>query len=485
VARTGYTGEDGFELYCANDQSIRLWKALLAVAFGTMLTTLDASVINIAFPQLTRVFHTDLTTVMWVTLVYIIVSSGSMLAFGKLSDSIGRKKIYATGLTIFTIGMALCSIARDVPQIIFFRTIQAIGAAMSIGCSTAIVAEAFPLGETGRGLGMLGMAVSTGFIIGPVAGGFLLDWLGWRAIFYMRIPLGILAFALAFFLLKKDTIQRKKLNLDIPGTVASFAGVLCLLLGMGQIKEHGFTSGVVIVLLGMAVLILCFFLVWESRTGEPIVNLGLFRNRQFFCAMAGLFVFFLAAPLYAVIMPFYLMDAIELTASKAGIVLAVIPVATMIASPFSGFISDRIGPRWPSVAGAGMIAAAFLSMTRFGLHTGLPEIIFVLALLGFGVGVFQPPNSSTIMSAVEPVRLGSVSALMGTSRQVSISIGMAMAGSVFSLRLGIHHDILRSKGIDAARLLGSSTAPAFREVTLIVFCLSVVVVILSVLSKNK
>ncbi len=461
------------------------WKALLTVAFGTMLATLDASVINIAFPQLTRVFHIDLTAVMWVTLVYIIVSSGSMLAFGKLSDTIGRKRIYVTGLVIFTIGMALCSIARNVPQIIVFRIIQAIGAAMSIGCSTAIVTDAFPPKEMGRGLGMLGIAVSIGFIIGPVAGGFLLDWLGWRAIFYMRIPLGILAFVLAFFLLKKDTVRQEKLKLDIPGTITSFAGVLCLLIGMGQVKAHGFASGLVIILLSAAALILCLFLILESRAREPIVNLGLFRNRAFSCAMGGLFVFFLTAPLYAVIMPFFLMDAIDLTASKAGLILAVIPVATLIASPLSGYVTDRIGPRWPSTAGAAIIAISFLVMFRFGLHTGMPEIIFVLALLGFGIGVFQPPNNSAIMGAVEPARLGSVSALMGTSRQVSISVGMAMTGLVFSVRQDIYHDVLRSKGIEAFQLLRHSTAFAFRDAVLIVFCLSVAVLILSLLSGKR
>lgn len=460
------------------------WKALLTAALGTMLATLDASVINIAFPQLTRVFRTDLTTVMWVSVAYILVSSGTMLAFGKLSDSIGRKRIFTAGLGIFTIGMAACSIARNVPEIVVFRIIQAVGAAMSVGCSTAIVTEAFPPKEMGKGLGMLGVAVSLGFIVGPVAGGFLLDWLGWRAIFYMRIPLGVLAFALAFFLLKKDTARQGKLELDIPGAVTSFAGLLCLLLGMGQIKAHGFASPLVIILLGAGLLILCLFLVIESRAREPIVSLGLFRNRTFFCSMAGLFAFFLTAPLYAVIMPFFLMDALGFSASKAGVILAVIPVATMIASPLSGYCSDRFGPRWPSVAGAATIAASFLLMFWFDLHTGIPAIVFVFALLGLGVGVFQPPNNSSIMGSVEPARLGSVSALMGTSRQVSISIGVAMTSSMFSVRQGIHNDVWRSKGIEAAQLLKHSIPPAFRDVLVIVFSLSIAVLILS-LSKKK
>lgn len=461
------------------------WKALLTVAFGTMLATLDASVINIAFPQLTRVFHTDLTTVMWVSVAYILVSSGTMLAFGKLSDSIGRKRIYTAGLGIFTIGMAACGIARDVPQIVVFRIIQAIGAAMSVGCSTAIVTEAFPPKEMGKGLGMLGVAVSVGFIVGPVAGGFLLDWLGWRAIFYMRIPLGVLAFALAFFLLKKDTAGREKLTLDMPGAITSFAGLFCLLLGMGQVKAHGLLSPLVIILLSAAFVILCLFLIIEGRAREPIVRLGLFRNRTFFCSMAGLFVFFLTAPLYAVIMPFFLMDALEFSASKAGVILAVIPVATMIASPLSGHCSDRYGPRWPSIAGAGTIAVSFLFMFWFNLHTGIPAIVFVFAFLGLGIGIFQPPNNSTIMASVEPARLGSVSALIGTSRQVSISIGVAMTSSVFSVRQGIHNDILRSKGIEAGQLLKYSIPPAFRDVVVIVFFLSVAVLILSLSQKTS
>ncbi len=450
-----------------------------------MLATLDASVINIAFPQLTRVFRTDLATVMWVTVAYILVSSGMMLAFGKLSDSIGRKRIYTAGIAIFTIGMAACSISKNVPQIVIFRIIQAVGAAMSVGCSTAIVTEAFPPREMGKGLGMLGIAVSLGFIIGPVAGGFLLDWLGWRAIFYMRIPVGVLAFLLAFFLLEEDRARQEKVSLDISGTVTSFVGLLCLLLGMGQVKRYGLASPVVIILLGAAVLILCLFLIIESRTKDPIVDLGLFRNHTFSFAMAGLFVFFLTAPLYSIILPFFLMDAIELTASDSGLILAVIPVATMIASPFSGQFSDRFGPRWPSIAGAGMIAASFFLMSRFTLHTGILFIVFVLALLGLGVGVFQPPNNSTIMGSVEPAHFGSVSALIGTSRQVSLSIGMALTGLVFSVRQAIHGDTLRSRGIEGVQLIKRSVSPAFREVVLIIFILSVAVLILSLLSRAE
>ncbi len=461
------------------------WKALLTVAFGTMLSTLDASIITIAFPELARVFHADLTAVMWVSVAFILVISGTMLAFGKLSDFIGRKRVYTAGLGIVTIGMAACSLAQNVEQIIIFRIVQALGAAMSIGCGTAIVTEAFPPEDLGKGLGNLGVAVSVGFVIGPVTGGVLLGWFDWRAIFYMRIPLGVLAFTLALLLLRKDSGRREKISFDIMGAVTSFAGLFCLIFGMGQVKAHGLTSLVVVVFVSAGLAILCLFLFIESRARDPIVGLSLFRNHTFACAMAGLFLFFLIPPLYIIIMPFYLMDAIELPPAKAGLLLSVIPVATMIASPISGFLSDRFGPRWPSTLGASAVAAAFFCMFWFDLQTEIWAIISVFALLGLGIGVFQPPNNSTVMRTVEKERLGSVSALMGTVRQVAISIGMALTGAVFAIRQSAYHDVLQLKGLEASQLLRHSIAPAIRDVILIIFLPTLAVLALSSMSPTK
>lgn len=460
------------------------WKALITVAYATLLATLDASIVNIAFPEFTRRFHVDLTKVMWITVVYVLVSSGTMLAFGKLSDSIGRKRIYTIGLGIFTLGMAACSLARGVDEIIFFRIVQALGAAMSIGCSTAIVTEAFPPKDLGQGLGLLGVAVSVGFVAGPVTGGFLLDWLDWRAIFYARIPFGILAILLALFTLEKDTGRRTRVRFDFPGTATSFAGLFCLLFGMGQIKSYGATSPLVIALVTAGLAILGLFLFIESRAKDPLIRLDLFRNHAFTCAVTGLFVFFLASPFYGLIMPFFLVDALEMAPTHAGLLLSVIPVATMIASPVSGFFTDRMGPRWPSIVGAGAIAAAFLCMSWFNLDAGPWTIVLVFALLGVGIGAYQPPNNKSIMGAVAQDRFGSVSALIGTSRQVAISIGMALSGALFSVRQGMYHELLRVDGIEASQLLRRSIPPAFREVILISFALSLLILLLSLLTPK-
>lgn len=443
------------------------WKALLTVAMGTMMATMDVSITTIALPELTRVFQTDLATIMWIVVAYILVSSSLMLVFGKISDFIGRTRIYTAGMAVFTLGMVACALAQNVEQIIIFRITQALGAAMSIACGTAIVTEAFPANETGKGLGMLSMSVSAGFILGPIIGGFLLEWLDWRSLFYTRAPIGICTFLMAMALLKKDVVRSGKIKLDIVGTLTSSAGLFCLIFGMSHIKSHGFQAPMVLLFVGSGLAILFLFILVERRATDPIVDLALFKNRTFSYAMASLLLFFLAVPPYILIMPFYLMEGIKLSPLESGMLMAVVSMVTLVASPLSGTLSDRFGPVWPSAFGAGATAAAFFCMLGFDLQTGITTIIPILILLGLGVGAFQPPNNSTIMGTVERGRLGSASALIATERQVGISLGMAMSGAIFSARQTMYQSVLRLEGWNDAQALRRAIPPAYQEVLLI------------------
>ena len=461
------------------------WKALLTVAMGTMMATMDASIATIAFPELTRVFHTDLATVMWVSIAYILVSSCLMLIFGKISDFIGRGRTYAIGIAVFTLGISACALAQSINQLITFRIIQALGSGMFIACGTAIVAEAFPPNETGKGLGLLSMSVSAGFVLGPIIGGVLLEWLNWRSLFYMRIPICIFTFVMAMVLLKKDTGQSGEIKLDIKGALTSSAGLFCLIFGMGQIKAHGPTAPIVLLFVGSGLMILLLFIWVEHHVPTPIVNLAFFKDRTFSYAMAGLFLFFLAVPHYVLILPFYLLEGINLSPLKSGLLLATIPISTMIVSPLSGSLSDRVGPAWPSSIGAGTTASAFFCMRRFDLQTEIWVIVLALILLGLGLGAFQSPNNSTIMGAVERKRLGSASALIATDRQVGISLGMAMAGAIFSARQTMYQSALRLEGWNDAQALRHAIPPAYREVLLISVFLALGAMAFALLSARK
>ena len=461
------------------------WKALTPTAMGMFMATMDASITNIAFPILIEALHTDLPTVVWVTLAFTLVCTSSMLVLGKISDHVGRKRIYSIGMCIFTAGMGACAVSQTIGQLLLFRVVQAIGAAMTIATSTAIVTEAFPAKETGKGIGLLGIFVSLGFITGPVLGGVLLSWLDWRALFYVRVPLGVLTCAMSFALLEKDTVQEKRMSIDITGALLSSFGFFTLILGVSQIKTLEALSPLVYLLVGLGLLSLILFVFHERRAPDPIVDFSLFKNRIFSTAIWSLFLVFISAPPFILIIPFYLMEGIGLTPSSAGILISVNSMTTIISGPVSGSLSDRFGPFWFSVLGGAAMTLAFLFMQGFNLDTGMATIIFSFIALGIGIGLFNPSNNSILMGSVTRDRLGMASALIATVRQVGLSLGTAIAGAIFSARLVIHKAQLRVQGLDGKDLDRHSIPPAFHDVLLISIILGVVVIGLSLWARVK
>jgi EmrB/QacA subfamily drug resistance transporter len=461
------------------------WKTLAPTAMGMFMATMDASITNIAFPILIETLHTDLTTVVWVTLAFTLVCTSSMLVLGKISDHAGRKRIYSIGMCIFTAGMGACAVAQTIGQLLVFRTVQAIGAAMTISTSTAIVTEAFPAKETGKGIGLLGIFVSLGFITGPVLGGILLSWLDWRALFYMRVPLGVLTCVMSFALLKKDTVREKKMSIDMVGALLSSLGFFTLILGVSQIKTLEALSPLVCLLVGLGLLSLTLFVFHERRAPDPIVDFSLFKNPIFSTATWSLFLIFISAPPFILIIPFYLMEGIGLTPSSAGILISVNSMTAIISGPVSGSLSDRFGPFWFSVLGGAVMTIAFLFMLGFDLDTGMATIVFSFIAFGVGVGLFNPSNNSILMGSVTRDRLGMASALIATVRQVGLSLGTAIAGAIFSARLVSHKALLMVQGLDGKDLDRYSIPPAFHDVLLISIILGVVVIGLSVWARVK
>ncbi|MBN2468750.1 MAG: MFS transporter [Deltaproteobacteria bacterium] len=457
------------------------WKILLTVAVTTMMATMDASILNIAFPVLVGVFNTDVTVVMWVTVAFVLVSTSSMLMIGRIGDIVGRRKIFLAGILIFTLGLLTCALAGSIGQLIFFRSLQAIGAAMTVSCGTAIVTEAFPTSEVGKGLGSLGVSVSLGFIAGPIVGGFLLDFLDWRSIFYFRLPLGAAAFLMAVFFLKRDQVKHEKIHLDFMGTLTSSAGIFLFVFGVSQMREHGPASLRVVLLAGLGLALIVFFVLLERRVENPIVDPALFKNKLFSSAVGGLILHFIAAPPYMLIIPFYLMLGLNLRASEAGMLMAVTSVTTMVFGPISGWLSDKFGPVWFAAFGAAAAAMSFLFMLGFDLQSSTQAITPVFVLVGIGAGTFQPANNSIIMSAVQRENLGTASAIIATQRQVGIAVGMAWTGTLFTLwENGYRQDFLQ-QGMDEVCASRAAIPAAFHDVVAVSIFINVIVVILSLL----
>ncbi|MFW6056664.1 MAG: MFS transporter, partial [Chloroflexota bacterium] len=221
------------------------WTALVVVAVGTLAITLDEGAVRIVLPELGTDFGARPDDVVWVWLIYMLMGAGLVLTFGRLGDALGRKRIYAVGLALFTVGLTLSSIATSLTQLVGVRALQATGMAMTVAMSNAIVTASFPVEERGRALGIMGTVVSIGLLTGPATGGTLLDWMGWRAVFYARIPVGLLALALTL-LLRSEPPERKHRAFDLAGSGTLFAGLASVLVAINRGQSSGWTSPFVI-----------------------------------------------------------------------------------------------------------------------------------------------------------------------------------------------------------------------------------------------
>jgi EmrB/QacA subfamily drug resistance transporter len=461
------------------------WEAMATVGLGTMMGSMDASITNISFPILTKTFGVSITTIVWVSLAYILASTSLMLILGRVGDLLGRKRIYIWGTLIFTLGLTLCSISQNVTQLIIFRVIQAIGSAMAMACGAAIVSESFPPNERGMGLGLLAVSVSAGLISGPVLGGFLLGWFHWRSIFYLRIPLGLIALMMALVFLKRDKRGVEKIKFDLWGTIFSSGGLACLMVGVNQLSRFGLNSSMFYTVMGLGFLSLILFIVVEKQAIDPIVELALFKNRVFASASAALFLMFLTYSAYILLMPFYLLQGIGMRPSKAGVVMAIVSMIAIIVGPISGWLSDRFGQVWFATLGAIVTIISFWLMYEFDLRGQLIDIIPALALAGLGMGLFQAPNNSSIMGAVRQDRLGTASAIIATSRQVGISLGMALAGTIYSGQVLFHKVELTRQGLQGAMVDRQAAVLSFKDSFLVSAILMSSVVVLSLMTRLK
>lgn len=460
------------------------WKALLTVALGTMMGTMDASITNISFPVLIRTFGVPVTTIVWVTLAYLLTSTSLLLVLGRVGDLWGRKRIYVWGSLFFVLGLALCALAQNIAQLIAFRIIQAVGMAMSMACGAAIITEAFPQEERGLGMGLLAVSVSAGLIIGPVLGGFLLGWLDWRSIFYVRIPFALLVWVMALVCLKPDGPRKGRVRFDFRGTFFSSVGLASLMIGVNQLHRFGLASPIFYGLMALGLACFILFVVTEKKAPDPLVGLTLFSNRAFSGAVGGLFMMFLTYSAYILLMPFYLLQGAGLRPDQAGVMMTVVSMIAIFVGPISGRLSDRFGAAGFATLGAAVTILAFFLFTGWTADTTLRGMLPALVLAGLGMGMFQSPNNSSIMGAVPKDRLGTASAMIATSRQVGISLGTALAGTVYSSRLFFHRLELGRQGMQGTAAERTAVSLAFNDAFWVSAVLMISVVFLSLMTRR-
>ncbi len=405
---------------------------VLAVVFaGTFLTPLDSSIVNIALPTLVRHFRVGITSVEWVVVGYLLVTSSLLLTAGRIGDRFGHRRCYLAGFAIFTTGSALCGLAPTLLFLIAARIVQAVGGTFLLASGPALVTGAVPPDRRGRALGLIAISVSIGLTLGPFLGGLLTATWGWRWIFLVNLPLGIGVLMLGALKLPEMRSPSPR-RFDIPGAVAGFLAFFLLLLGLSQGNDWGWRSPRTIGVLAGSLAATVLFLVLERRHPDPVLDLGLFRNRLFTAANAsalanyfGLFIIIFSAP-------FLLMHVHGHSSRSAGLILTAIPLATALVSPAAGALSDRIGSRALSSAGLAMMALALLGLSRVAPTGGTLAMAGLLALAGFGSGIFQAPNTSAIMGSVPRERLGTASGMQAAMRNIGMAVGVAVTGAILA-----------------------------------------------------
>ena len=420
------------------------WVAAIVVCVGTFLGVMDNTITNIALPTLKDEFERPLDDVIWVALAFIVVSTGLSLTMGRMGDLYGRKKLYAWGYVIFTVATLLSSIAGSLEELVGSRVLQAIGAAMTMANGAAIITAAFPPSKRGTGLGLIVSTVGAGAAAGPILGGVLIDLLDWRAIFWTRVPFGLLAALLAWRLLVDAPSEQRPKGLDVPGAILLFGMLACLTFGINRARDLGLTSTMVTVVIAAGLVFMVWFVIVERRSPSPVVDLGLFKGRGFsFGILAAILQFFgMSFTFYLV--PTLLQDGRGFTATETAMMMMPLSLMMLLWSPISGRLSDRFGSRPLTTVGMVIVCLSLFLLSRTTADTSPVDFAMRMLLLGIGTSTFSSPNTAVIMSAVPPQRLGTASASQTTARTFGnafgTSVGVAIMASVaasFALDNGV------------------------------------------------
>ncbi len=412
--------------------SVRKWAALLAVIAGLLVHALNHSIIQAALPTLSQELQTDFATIQWVLLSFQITLTVVILSVGRLADMFGKRRIYIAGLLCFALSSLLCALSPNVYFLIGFRVLQSTGAAVVTVLSLAIVAEVFPDEEKGRVLGISAGANSFGHFVGPTLGGYLIGEFGWRLGFFLLVPCGLLAALLAAryipALLPTGTTQQ----FDLWGAALIGATMFAFSLGLTYGQQVGFVHTYVLLLfIASAIGVAAFFWV-ERRVAHPVLDFALFRNRPFslHIALAGLAA--IATSGVTFLMPFYMQFALGLTILQVGFVMAIVSIEIALVAPAAGYLADRIGAHRVTLLGLAALVIGFLTASTSNQDIGQIGFLVRMLPMGVGIGLFMSPNSTVIMAVAPRARLGVASGMIGLTRMMGQTMGIALLGAVFA-----------------------------------------------------
>jgi EmrB/QacA subfamily drug resistance transporter len=409
------------------------WRTFPPLALGVAMATLDVSVVNIALPTLSRAFHVPLTTVEWVVLAYVVTITGLLLSLGRLADQVGRRRVYGAGLLVFVAASAACGAAQSAAWLIAARAAQGLGAAMMSANSAALLVSSFPSEERGRALGAFGAVVGVGLAVGTPLGGLIVGHWSWRWLFFLNLPLGLLAWWLLRRRVPEDRPARAGARLDL-GAAAVWCGALvALLLGLSRGPVDGWSDPRVLALFAGSVALFGRFALAERRAAEPLLPGSVVRGPLGLAVSLTLLAHLVGATV-GFHLPLYLEGVLHFDAARTGRWIALMPVTALVFSPLAGRLADRLGCKPLAALGMALTAAGFWVLSDVAVEPHPLAILGGMGLIGTGQGLFMVPNSSALLSFVPRELLGMASGLQATMRNLGFAAGAALAAALVASR---------------------------------------------------
>ena len=414
------------------------WLILFIVVMVTFMCTLDSSIVNVALPMMAKSLNVTSAGIQLVVTSYLIVISALILVFGRLGDMLGKTKVFKFGIVIFTIGSLFCGITSSLSILVIARVVQAIGAAATMANSQGIITGVFPANERGRALGITGTFVALGAMVGPGLGGFIVDATSWEYIFLINIPIGIITLFYGLKILPKAN-KTETVKLDGYGALLFAFTIIPLFVALGKGQEIGFTHP--IILIGFLISIVSFiaFIFVEKKRKNPLLDLKIFENKLFSLSIFCGFISFVALFCSVIIQPFYLQDVLKYSPAFTGLILMVSPLILSVVAPVSGHLSDKIGSEILTFIGLVVNSVGLLLMSTLNEQTSLMSMVFYIAVMTIGNGLFQSPNNSLVMSTVPKDKLGIAGSINGLVRNLGMVCGIALSTSL--LYNGMSHKI--------------------------------------------
>ncbi len=410
------------------------WWVFFAIAIGMFVVVMEQTGVNIALPKIAEHFDLDIPTVQWVTLGYVLSTSAMFMPLGRISDMIGRTRVYVFSFMIFMVAAAVGGSAPAFSVLIAAKIVQGVGSAGVQANAMAMMTDAFPGRERGKAVGLYTTVVGLGATVGPIIGGLLVSGFGWRSLFFANIPLGVIAVVSVLVVLgEESTPQRKEghlMGFDWVGAGISSGALVSLLLGMSNGHRFGWGSTPIVASFLTAAGLLAMFIWWEIRSSDPMLDLTFFRIRVFSLGVLARFLLFLASAPRVILMPFYLIVVLNYKAYIAGLMMAPAAVSMAITGVISGTLSDRMGTRLLMLMGLALSASGMFIFSQLNLHSSPVHVVVAMMLVGSGMGTFYSPNTSAVLGSRDRGEYGIISALLNLTRTSGNVTGIAAATAI-------------------------------------------------------